>query len=695
MFTRSLFFVLAIFCFFPGKVPSFAQTTDKSTEGLETQPFLPRSGDCSDQAIRKRKEFVLAHTASVAVRQNYVDSILREPKGEPNGKHLIPIALALLSTDRDSIEAKEAIVKAMRFRGRDNMFTKIRAAQAFHYLRPLLSKQEISRFEQEMTSYPGFFGYGTENHIAMKRMAGLLFGQSFPEADFVHDLTGEQVKKECMAYMQRYGRAVYGSSNSEFLSHIYFPVHMEAWADAYEYGEDPVVRLMARAILDWFFANAALNYHHRFVNGPLHRATYGGIEQYDKHALSRLLWMYGADTGETFRDLSAARMPAPVISVALTDYIPHEAIRNILAKRVELPFTVEQACANKAYIQNFCQNNLLTQKIRGQYPHRKSLFRTVYIKITHEIYSSIPTTVPFTASWPSENPFNYILAAHPYWFTKKKWSEEEAKWGFRNNIENKDEIEGTYFMDDDLFGFSPCFQMVQEENAAILFYYIPEIDPFKEYRQKGGSASDRLEELIQECFIYIPRSVEERVKNEIGFFIRDGKTYIAVIPFSKEASWKESVRKAFFRIGIPGELTGFAIELGDLKEYGSFKEFINRFSRDQLDLGRLNKMDRLARYTSTRGNVVSIRHTGFDTGLPESTINGTKVDFETYPSLESPYATSKHHVLDVNDGKTGFTVDWRKEHPAYSYYRIEQGKRQVIKTIWVENGEVKKQYDGK
>ena len=701
----ALLFLLALLSGF------FCEEKDASAQALHEGDYtaisryqLPYPGDCSDEAIKKRKDFVLSQTASDAISRDLLAGAIKKKAGQLNGKRLIPIASAVLETHPDKKLAKDVILRAMRYRQRDNMFTKIRAAQAFYHFHESFSEEEIARFKQETVTYSGFFGYGTENHIAMKRIAGLLFGQSFPEAEFKHGLTGRQVMDECMAYMQRYGRAVYGSSNSEFLSHIYFPVHMEAWASAWQYAQEPVARLMARAVLDWFFANAALNYHHRFVNGPLCRAAYRGIEAYEKHALSRLLWVYGADTGETPEALSNLRMPSPVVSIALTDYMPHKAIRNILTKKVQLPFTIRQACANKGYVSQFCQNNLAKEKVSWKYPYQKSFFRYVYIhknyamgggnlRITHEIFSSIPTTIAFTASWQSKHPYNYLLAAHPYWFTKKKWSKEESMWGFGDNIENKGEIEGTYFLDEDLFGFSPCLQMVQKENAAVLFYYIPEIDPFKNYRQKGGSASDRLKELIQECFVYIPKSVEERVQTENGFFIRDGNTYIAVIPFSPGAAWEKSVRKDFFRIGIPGELTGFAIEMGDQTEYGSFKEFISRFSRDRLDLTRL-KTERLARYNSSRGHVLTIRHTGFDTGLPKSTINGTKVDFETYPTIESPYVTAEDHVLDVNDGKSGFTVDWRKEYPSYSYYHIEKEKKRVFRRIWVENGKMKEQcYD--
>jgi len=401
----------------------------KNEKVVQKKYELPEPGDISEIAIKMRKRFVLVQTASNTSSHKLLSNAIKQKTNLLNGKHLIPIASAVLSSYPDNKLAKDVILSAMCFRGRDSMFTKIRAAQAFHHLRHVFNKQEISQFEQEMAAYTGFFGYGTENHIAMKRIAGLLFGQSFPDAQFHHGLTGAEVMKKCMSYMAQYGRAVYGSSNSEFLSHIYFPVHIEAWADAYQYAKDPAAKVMAKALLDWFFANAALNFHHRFINGAIHRGSYGGIEKYRRHALSRLLWMYGANTEETTQKLSSARMPPAVISVAMTDYIPHRAILNILSKQVKLPFAICQACANKAYLEKFYQNKMITKKVPSKYPYEKSLFRNVYIgenyamgdgnlRIALESYSSIPTTVAFTASWRSQYPYNYL-------FTKKNGAEKK------------------------------------------------------------------------------------------------------------------------------------------------------------------------------------------------------------------------------------------------------------------------------
>jgi|GEM_PF-3559442 len=685
-----LFFAETLFC---GELKiSTAKPTDSNKEFLREYPLYERNA-CSVAVLSERKIFLLNRVRENVLAQDLLNKALKRNDDQVNGKHLIPYACAMLQKDRKNKKAKQIILKAMQYRQKDNMFTKMRAAQAFFQYNNIFTKEEREKFKQEMTTYIGFFGYGTENHIAMKRIAGLLFSESFPECGFKHAMTGQQVRDECIKYIQKYGRAMYGSSNSEFLSHIYFPVNMEVWTDAWQYSKDPKVHLMAQAILDWFFANAAVNYGHGFVNGSIHRASYGGVDKYKRHALSILLWLFGGE----YTEICMGKFPPSIISLVMTDYLPHEAIRNILAEKIKLPYTITQTCANKGYLSKFYQNIIVKENTTWQFPYKKSLFRNTYIhgqyamgggnlRMALEEFISIPTSLAFTASWQSTDRFNYLLATHPYWFTKKKWGDK--KWGFGNNIKNKNKVKNTYFLDDDMFGFSPFMQMVQKENAAVLFYNIPKKDPFSNYHQKGGSASDRLEELIQECFLYIPETVDERIHEMGMFFIREGKTYIAIIPFSTKADWKESLRKNFFRIGIPGELTGFAIEMGDQKEYGDFEGFKNQFSRNQLELSLLHT-NHCAQYHSTRGHVLSLRHTGFNTGLPDASIQGKKINWQKYPTLDSPYVSVKDYVLNVNDGVSGFLVDWSRKYPVYSYYRFKGGKKEFYKKLWVEDGAIK------
>ncbi len=79
-------------------------------------------------------------------------------------------------------------------------------------------------------------------------------------------------------------------------------------------------------------------------------------------------------------------------------------------------------------------------------------------------------------------------------------------------------------------------------------------------------------------------------------------------------------------------------------------------------------------YTSSLGHRLSVAHIP-DTWLPDASVNGTQLDFSQWPISESPYVSSKDPVLDVNDGRSGFTIDWSGAHPIYTHYDLRDGNR--------------------
>ncbi|NQU43627.1 hypothetical protein HQ520_10095 [bacterium] len=641
------------------------------------QSELPSPGDSSKEAIAIRKQFVL----DSIVRSGRAEARLLNPEKvyetPPDGKWSIGSACLYLRQDPDNIQALRTLESAVRYRGGDDMFGKVRAAQVFCKLRPILPEDIVEGFRKEMTSYEGYLDYGTENHIFMRRMAGLIFANEFPKATFATDMTSAELEEHCLDYMRRYGKAVFASSVYEFLSQVYAPIHIEVWGDAWECSKNEEAKTIARAMLEWHYANAALNLAHGYINGPIVRSSHG-LEMFGGNRLSPLLWIYGADLGKRF-DPEAGDFGATwdnFLYVPLCDYVPDPVTRNIISGKVARPYSIRQSIANYTWLWPSMQNTVVTHTRDDEYALEKSLLRSVYIHDSYalgggnlreqlEAYTVLPSIVPFTASWKSEHPFNFLVACHPYWFTGKKWSDKERTWKFGPDDSAGMYEPGSPVGDEDIFGFSPFFQMVHHENAAVLFYNIPDIDPYKTYVQKGGYASPRLIDLIQECFIYVPETVDRRVRNVNGFFLADADAYIAILPFHPEAGWKPTYRPGFDRIGIPGALTGVAMEMGDKAEFGSFEQFIEKVGAGRLDLSRLED-EKTVSYRTTRGDALSIMHTGLaKQWLPEASINGEDLDWENWPVLESPYVSCENGILSVTDGRDGFIVDWSGETPVF------------------------------
>jgi len=179
---------------------------------------------------------------------------------------------------------------------------------------------------------------------------------------------------------------------------------------------------------------------------------------------------------------------------------------------------------------------------------------------------------------------------------------------------------------------------------------------------------------------------KSRHTHPAAFFLREGDVYIAVRPLATGAAWQQTSYPGFVRLAMPGSRVGFAIEVGDKREFGSFEAFQKKIASTELDVSQLASARR-ATYRSTRGDVLALRHT-FPDRLPEAVVNGVTLDFDRWPTSESPYVTCRDRVLDVNDGRQGFTVDWRGDVPKYAYYDITDAGRKITKRQHIKNGKL-------
>ena len=104
-----------------------------------------------------------------------------------------------------------------------------------------------------------------------------------------------------------------------------------------------------------------------------------------------------------------------------------------------------------------------------------------------------------------------------------------------------------------------------------------------------------------------------------------------------------------------------------------------------MNQGRLLKPARVARGRRCCAFGVRPRKEGW---LPDATMDGIALDFDQWPASLSPYLTSRDRVLDVNDGRSGFTIDWRQDLPVYSYYDLAATGRHWTKREHIVGGKL-------
>jgi hypothetical protein len=624
----------------------------------------------SDQAIEHRRRMLI----DFAPTDPYWSA------GHANPKYQHPIAACRLALDPQDQEALDYILFSLNYRGKGDNFSKSSLAGLFCRFGESWSSELTEAIRREVTDYDGFLGGGTENHIALRRTAGYLFGERFPEETFHHELSGAELAEICLEYMRDYGQALFASSQVEYLSPAYLAVNAAAWLNVADLARDPQARLCARAILDYLMADLAINLHEGIVLAPLQREKGLLLDHYQvsyARSLTQFLaWLYfgGSNTPET-DDAFASEKFAPffphslcVDQFAVSSWQPNAIIRNVAAKRLALPYMLWQARGNWPCIEEASLNayGKTRPASNHDYPaNPRYHLRSVYVGRNYAMGSGnfrenmgdglIRTALPFAVTWKTEDDDNYLLLSHPFWYTQRPW-------------EGSEEVLG----DEDWIGISPFAQTVHWENAALVLYDLPRHDPYSGVAA-GGSVkflSERSEEIIQSIFAYLPETMDERTQDGPWFFLREGDVYLGIRPIEDGAHWEDSRHAGRFRLAMPGSLVGCAIEVGHRDEYQSFQAFQKRMLQTRLDTSLLDSEKQL-HYRSSRGHEMRLRHQS-PGWLPEASINGTRLDFDRWPTSASPYLSCRDQILEVNDGRSGFTINWQGDWPIYEKRTISR-----------------------
>lgn len=622
---------------------------------------FPAIGDASDAAVARRKAIAAEAGAQISF----------DPRGRNPKQSFRVVACRLLGDPTDRV-ALDYIPLGARFREKGDTFGKSALSRIFCQFGDALPEETREGILEEVTTYEGWLSGGTENHIAMRRTAGYLFGEAFPDADFAHGLKGADLASLCLDYAKAYGRQLYQSSMVEFLSPIYHACHTAAWLNLWEFAKDPAARLCARAILDWMFADLAANTHHGIIIPPAARAK--GLMT-DSYQLSTLrsnsqwtAWLYwgAGNVDESVEALAGVDTwkQSPLSLHAVSDYVPDPVIRNLGAKAGVRPYRLLQARANREMIEPSAFNPYgLPPRPGRNAPNARYVTRSVYVNEDYAIGAGArvadidePTVRhahTFGIVWKDRSPRNWLFCVHPYWY-----------------VNRPDDATGKPLGVEDWSGTSPFLQAVHWENAAVLLLDLPASDPY--HGQAVGSnpkwISHRPSALTRRFHVYVPETVEEDRQARAGTFLRFGEVYVGLRSIGGEWWWDACGRDGYRRLAIEGDTIGAAVEVGAAGEYGAFDDFIRRVSEADLNTQELARGKRV-HYRSTRGHGLEIRHNPSD-WRPHASVNGATLEYDEWPICESPYLACRDGVMDVNDGRDGFRVDWRGDLPEYERYTI-------------------------
>lgn len=626
-----------------------------------------------------------------AVLQKAVDII---PDDRPSGKQSLRVDLARLMRDPQDELAWKNVEIVAPFAGKSAHFTKIMLAYVYGKYQDTLSAGMREALRHQAEGYDEFLGTGTENHIAMQRVAGSIFGAAFPDMKTAYGISGKELEALTLEWMPRYAKAVYATSMKEYLSMIYLGVHNEIWLTAAQYGPTENSRAIGQAMLDWIWADLAVNTHLGQTLPPSTRAKLmldhsAPMIHPSTHA-QWLAWLYWGDLRSR-----PGSDPLPPVAAALgkktksskmkednegyqtaivpsiTDLSPNEVIRNLGAKKVALPYMLLQSRAHGSFVGATAANPFLKEKNKPEAEITRNHLRSAYIARDYTLGAGYfrrddsgdneqyMHLLPSAITYRSTDLLNSIFVSHPYWYAGEPHG-------------NRDEASKVFGLDCWL-GKSPFEQSVHWENTVIHLFDIPDEDPYVAAAKPKEAAKwtdSRLKSPLKKVCVYVPESIDETRQTEWGWVLREGNVYASLRPVNaSKTSWEtcsNEVQKGYKRLVLDGSLIGLVVELGDAAEHGSLDAFIAKAGNAAPQLtGR--RID----YTSTRGIPLSLQYND-DSWFPKASVKGATLDFENWPVCESPYVTSRKGVLDINDGQNGFTVSWQGDKPTYTTYKINK-----------------------
>ncbi|MBD3265311.1 DUF1961 family protein [bacterium] len=146
-------------------------------------------------AVQQRRQNLLKQGAQRPLNLN-----ARDPKQQN------PIILARLATSLADKASLEYLARGARFHGRGSMFGMESLARILAEYEDQIPPNVVEEIRTQVTQFPDFLSGGTENHRAMKRAAGLIFGERWPNETFHHDISGRELAAICRKYVHDYGR---------------------------------------------------------------------------------------------------------------------------------------------------------------------------------------------------------------------------------------------------------------------------------------------------------------------------------------------------------------------------------------------------------------------------------------------------------------------------------------------------------
>jgi hypothetical protein len=514
---------------------------------------------------------------------------------------------------------------------------------------------------------------GTENHKTQWRTSCLLYSQLLPDSARISGYTLKEAENLSKSMIRDYLKKLLVTGNGEYDSQIYYPYSIDSFLNLYDFSPDPETKLLARFALDYYF----LTYGLKVIDGTIAGAQKRGyLPVQTANEMETMVWAFFNSTG---RDMSGA---ITSIHQATTTYRPNIVIWNILRKNLSLPFEARMSRPfyhmdkADAFAETFyCSESYALGNIQMTIvdnPNQQMVWSLVAkgqngplcFSGGHPMRGSTSGHSPYTQTLQSKGSLLVLTAptgqisdadtmppATPKGQTRANlWLLSASDQGSNYELNNRAK-----------YAAKPLhFVSLPKDNSAA------ETERF--WTESKNSAS---------TWFFFPKELKPVNLNN-NYYFEAGNMLIAVIPVLEKgiavnppspSALRNSEAKNFFTgfgiIVFPGQLSGYVVETGEKKSYGSIEAF-DQAIRQKTSL-KFNPEKLQLEYTSLYKDRIIMKYK--PTGLRcNAVINGKQQNFDRFTDgavYQSPYVNIRNGIMKVTDGKNSYTVDFRGDNPLY------------------------------
>jgi len=523
--------------------------------------------------------------------------------GDPH-KYLLPIILARLSLP-EQYDPQESWDILLKMDGDKQDLYHFRAPLdvriffTFRNAMPLDVRQSY-RSQLERPRVMEWDEGGTENHMFMQRAAGLALmdGSGFPVGYPATAATNE-------AWLRSELNKFLSIGQGEFHSSIYYGYSISGLLALYDFAQNPELRELAEALLDWYAVNMALR---------LSWGTAGGTESrgFDRatwdSGLTAVAWQWWGDGPETAAtmDEKHAWLALPA---ALSSYRPPEHLRAIARKQVPLPF--EARASHPAYYSYSADNHL---------------WETFYVTKDY----SLGTLIEPARTYQVEGTIRAQYATY-----KLIARDPEGK----NNAVVS--LGGTYH-GPDATGRSPGDQSVQKRGAVIFQLIL--------------NSKDLDAGVPPRTHLVLPDRYGTPERHGDWYIWKIENIWLVARPFSDRVELQTPVSdkyQDYQALVAHGVKTAWITDVARLEDYPTLAELKKGLDRTKIDDGGW-AIEGTLQYESLAGDRISMTYE-LDGAIGDATINGERRSLANWPVLESPYINLAVYdgILKVNNPLIG------------------------------------------